>query len=35
MLTKCAARTAPASALLGAPPNAPPPATACRDALLQ
>ena len=34
-ITKCAARTAPASALLGAPPNAPPPGTACRDALLQ
>ena len=32
MRTKCAARTAPASALLGAPPNAPPPGTACRDA---
>ena len=30
--TRCAARTAPASALLGAPPNAPPPGTACRDA---
>jgi len=32
MMTKCAARTAPAAALLGAPPNAPPPGTACRDA---
>jgi hypothetical protein len=34
MLTKCAARTAPASALLGAPLKSPPPGTACRDALL-
>ncbi len=31
-ITKCAARTAPASALLGAPLKSPPPGTACRDA---
>jgi len=35
MFTKCAARTAPASVLLGAPLKSPPPGTACRDALLQ
>jgi hypothetical protein len=33
MLTKCAARTAPAAVLLGAPLKSPPPGTACRDAL--
>ena len=35
MSTKCAPRTAPASALLGAPLKSPPPGTACRDALEQ
>ena len=35
LMLKCAARTAPASALLGAPLKSPPPGTACRDALEQ